>query len=542
MIADGVPAAPLPSGNSPRLAQARTGWGAWLPLLAALGVMATRVLYALATRMIYEDAFITLRYARNLAEGHGLVFNVGERVLGTTTPLFALLLAPAGAVAGDAGLIGAARALGIAATGVTVWLFFRLCRRARLPDAVPVGASLLMAVSYELVVAGVAGMETMVIVALMLAGLALEAEGRSRAAGVALGLLVMGRIDGILWVALVLGHAWWRDRRVPARALIAFAVTLLPWLLFATAYYGSPLPHTLTAKLTAYSRRPLLERATAAWEMMLSFEPGAQVLARGLDLLFAIGALTAVRRRLVLAVPAVACPLYVLALVGFAAQVVPWHYVPAIACYVLVASFGATVTVRWALRGAWSPAAALGKTVRIAVPAGLTLVALGASVARTAGSIAFNRQSMQAQRAVTQAAGEWIAASSPPRATIFAEPIGVLGFYSRRYLWDTVGLVSPTITDYRRRFPESNRWYWEGLRDLRPDLVVLRSFERPENRMFVHGRPLLPPQGLAWFDANYRAERRFAPGLPGPEGSVLVVYRRTAAPVTRIPAEKASKN
>ncbi|MBI4518547.1 MAG: hypothetical protein HY699_22340 [Deltaproteobacteria bacterium] len=36
---------------------------------------------------------MTLRYARSIAEGDGFVFSPGERVLGTTTPLFALILA-----------------------------------------------------------------------------------------------------------------------------------------------------------------------------------------------------------------------------------------------------------------------------------------------------------------------------------------------------------------------------------------------------------------------------------------------------------------
>src|SRR5262245_4613068 len=40
-----------------------------------------------------DDAFITFRYARNLVDGHGLVFNPGERVEGYTEFLFALLMA-----------------------------------------------------------------------------------------------------------------------------------------------------------------------------------------------------------------------------------------------------------------------------------------------------------------------------------------------------------------------------------------------------------------------------------------------------------------
>src|SRR3954452_8190151 len=65
------------------------GW--WLALPAGA---------ALAARLVtgphpIDDAYITFRYARNLAEGLGLVYNPGEWVLGTTTPLWALLLAGA---------------------------------------------------------------------------------------------------------------------------------------------------------------------------------------------------------------------------------------------------------------------------------------------------------------------------------------------------------------------------------------------------------------------------------------------------------------
>ncbi len=64
------------------------------------------VLLALAARLIpgprvVDDAYITFRYARNLIEGQGLVYNPGELVLGTTTPLFALIMAGMGAIGGQ---------------------------------------------------------------------------------------------------------------------------------------------------------------------------------------------------------------------------------------------------------------------------------------------------------------------------------------------------------------------------------------------------------------------------------------------------------
>ncbi len=42
---------------------------------------------------LIDDTFISLRYARNLAEGHGLVFNPGERVEGFTNPSFVVFAA-----------------------------------------------------------------------------------------------------------------------------------------------------------------------------------------------------------------------------------------------------------------------------------------------------------------------------------------------------------------------------------------------------------------------------------------------------------------
>src|SRR5688572_14492820 len=40
-----------------------------------------------------DDAWISYRYARNLSEGHGLVFNEGERVEGYSNLLYVLLMA-----------------------------------------------------------------------------------------------------------------------------------------------------------------------------------------------------------------------------------------------------------------------------------------------------------------------------------------------------------------------------------------------------------------------------------------------------------------
>ncbi len=63
----------------------------WLALLAWLSSVAW---------FLCDDAFISFRYTRNLLEGHGLVFNPGERVEGYTNFLWILELAALWAIFG----------------------------------------------------------------------------------------------------------------------------------------------------------------------------------------------------------------------------------------------------------------------------------------------------------------------------------------------------------------------------------------------------------------------------------------------------------
>ncbi|NJM08474.1 hypothetical protein HC891_23265 [Candidatus Gracilibacteria bacterium] len=59
----------------------------------AWALAVSSVLFTYLAARGYDDPYITFRYAQNLAEGAGYVYNVGERVQSTTTPLFTVLLA-----------------------------------------------------------------------------------------------------------------------------------------------------------------------------------------------------------------------------------------------------------------------------------------------------------------------------------------------------------------------------------------------------------------------------------------------------------------
>jgi hypothetical protein len=84
------------------------------------------------TRLSLEDALITFRYARNLTDGNGFVYNVGERVLGTTTPLLTLLLGGIGSILGAGVIPTSAVVLGMAGmAGAAVLTFGRTSVRRK---------------------------------------------------------------------------------------------------------------------------------------------------------------------------------------------------------------------------------------------------------------------------------------------------------------------------------------------------------------------------------------------------------------------------
>ncbi|RKZ32414.1 hypothetical protein DRQ27_02495, partial [bacterium] len=61
-----------------------------LIIIAALSVVARVIL--LGDYIGHDDAYIYLRYAKNISAGHGWSFNPGEPSYGTTSPLWTLIL------------------------------------------------------------------------------------------------------------------------------------------------------------------------------------------------------------------------------------------------------------------------------------------------------------------------------------------------------------------------------------------------------------------------------------------------------------------
>lgn len=258
-----------------------------------------------------DDAFISFRYAQNLAAGHGLVYNLGERVEGYTnflwTILAALVIRLGGDVAAWSHLAGVALGLAIV---LGSYVFTKdvssPAATGSFAPAVALLTSAIVATSQSLLLytARGAGLETglftlllLVAVWLYLAGPKAKGQrpkaGLLIACGITLALLSMTRPEGILIAGIIGVHALVSDIRrqtsdvgrqnaaasvglgQPApdpsqaapnvrrlsrglslskatlRPLIlaaSFLILFLPYFLWRLSYYGDLLPNTFYAK------------------------------------------------------------------------------------------------------------------------------------------------------------------------------------------------------------------------------------------------------------------------------------------------------
>lgn len=243
------------------------------PLALVVVAGAVGFSFALDRAAMYDDAYISFRYARNLAEGHGLVFNVGEKVEGYTNFLWtvgiALVMRISPFDAPEIALVGC-----LLCFVLNVLLCFRLSQalRRERPEFAqfPPLAAVLLAVQGVFTDYATTGMETGLACAFVLSGtLALVQASTARgvfASGLAFILAVLTRPDHALFyavgsavVVLTWGRDGWAVRRQGLRAvlqrsgpfLLAWAAPFVLYLAVAAfkySYYGSLVPNTYYAK------------------------------------------------------------------------------------------------------------------------------------------------------------------------------------------------------------------------------------------------------------------------------------------------------
>lgn len=228
-------------------------------LLVAAAVAALHVVWL--PRIIVDDAFISYRYARNLVEGRGLVFNAGERVEGFSNFLWVVLTA----IGMKFGLdpIAWTRAIGASCYIGIVLVATAIGKNLTRSSAGALGVALILGGSTALCGSALSGLETGLYGFLLILALWMTGHRRLLTASWCLGLAALTRPEGVGIVALttaffVLRVLWKRSSWGDAIRLAAPASVMIAGLMgFRLIYYGHWVPNSVAAKsamLTLFSQ------------------------------------------------------------------------------------------------------------------------------------------------------------------------------------------------------------------------------------------------------------------------------------------------
>lgn len=488
----------------------------WIELLVALLAIVARQVPGPRT---IDDAYITFRYSQNLLRGEGLVYNPGEQVLGTTTPVYAALMAgvalPFGGSRADFPVL--ATWVNALADAVTCLILPLLGARLGSRFAGQVTA-VIWAIAPWSVTFAIGGLETSLLVALATGTFYLHLSGRPVWAALAGSIALLTRPDALLFLLpLSAARLWsWRTGDPPSwRELVAFGAPLAIWLALSLSTYGSPVPHSIFAKAVAYRLPPTAGLIRLLQHFATPFV-GHETLGLGwirvglvlYPALYLLGAVTSVRAE------QASWPILVYPWLYFVAYAVAnpllfrWYLTPPLPIYMLVILVG----VGRVARDVKSPVPAI-----LAGAAAIALTANGWSLApdhgpnRPAPKMAYIQLEL-----LYREAAQRLRTRLGPDQVLAAGDVGVLGYYTQARILDLLGLISPEATAY---YPASESIYAINFAvppalvdDLRPDyLVVLEAYVR------------LGVLTDAQFEREYRLLDRLDTDIYGSDGLLMFV-------------------
>lgn len=468
-----------------------------LPDALALLLLGAASVFAAAgsLRLSYDDAFITYRYAYNLASGHGFVYNAGEWFLGTTAPLYGLLLAAFGALGGP-DLIPAASGWLSGATLLLSSLALYVYGRQHGQWLCGLLAGLFFATNRLLPLTF--GGEMLLQTALLLWGFVAYRAERTSVAAALLALAILTRMDSLLAAGIIGLHYLATRRRMPWRELLIAALILLPPALLAWRAYGSLLPDTFAAKLAQRDSGLWPPFARGSLEYLRAFTiQDSSTLFPGI-----IAAPNAIRFVLfaALGLPALALYRFWLLPLAWPASFflaysllgVPfygWYIVPTVLGLMILAACGVAGVVEPAVRVTRRFVGAVRVDLARSVLSAACLLALAPGlVAQLQHARAWAE--LNPIERLYEKTGVWLREHTPPDSSVGYFEIGRVGYYAQRTMIDPLGLIDPSVAPHVAQ----RDLLWAYARS-RPDYILYNE------RFAGWFRPLLQQP---WFRDEYR--------------------------------------
>jgi len=401
-------------------------------LAVSLLIVASAVFLWTNTPYDIDDALITYRYADNIATGIGFVYNPGEHILGTSTPLYTLILATLRLLGIPVPL--ASNVLNFLASIAIVAVTMVLVQQLSGSSITGMLAVSILLVQGSFLRYSMAGMETPLYTLLIVATFFAFINQHTWLSATLAALAALTRLDGLGIVGAVLLACWIQRRRLPLKEMLTVALILAPWVVFAFLYFGSPIPLAMLAKQQHL-------RASGGskfwiWDWLF-LRPLKAELYLPLFMLCGVVWLLCKRSNFSRWMAIMAWLIaYLVAYTAVAIDFYEWYLVPV---YPVLAGFAALgLHGIWTLVSKhWPPVVqVLGSVV------GLALV-LNPYLWNAYESVRGYKQYLVCVEGTRVLAGAWLRDHTPTNTRVAAGAIGHIGYESKRYIIDTAGLVTP---------------------------------------------------------------------------------------------------
>jgi hypothetical protein len=470
--------------------------------ILAVSTALISVVFAAYTEHVWEDYYITFRSSKNLVEGNGLVFNVGERVHTFTSPLGVLTPALAAFITGgesDFVSLWVFRIMSIMALVGAVLLLTNLAQAWRIPTGLVLLAGAWLALDGKTVDFSINGMESAFLVLFLSYALWGHMRGSTawKHQGVAWAGLMWTRPDCFIHISvmalavLLFGNGRLSESR---RDLILSwlkaggltTVLYLPWFLWAWSYYGTPVPHTVAAKsgltdpfsIVAFLKEfGLLPFSAAgvensvrytflpAYHDMGGWNSGVVMIGKVLAGLIAMAWILpkVSRRTRMLSFTFAGIHLY---LSYFPYYCFPW-YVPGTIPFAILGGISLLADIG----GSTDSFRTLRQKISLSI-AGAIVLGSGWLTLEIAQQVRTQQQLVENE--VRQAIGDYLCENAQTDDTVMMEPLGYIGYFSGLRTYDFPGMSSPEMVAARKLVGRDGR---RLLGFLRPDWTVMRPHE-----------------------------------------------------------------
>ncbi len=445
---------------------------------------------------LFDDAMISMRYARNCADGVGLVWNTGESVEGYTNFLWTLMMSGLHLLPIPSHKIS----VGVQAVSALM-LIMNLVYVRKIALCVSNGSTLVSLASVFLTAFyfplnnwSLQGMEVGFLTAvssMLVWSISSQSERRLPIKTLALtALAILTRTEmSVLCLVLLTLHAYGqmqRGEKIDWRGFVVVAVVVLVHTGFRYFYYGEPLPNTYYLKVLGY---PLLTRLGRGFTSLWAFINESSVLLFGLPFMLLL-ALPQQRKQILLLLGTFAVQCTYSIYVGGDA----WEWYGGANRYIAIVMPMVFILIAWSLmtmlqsltfplRVRFRARLVNLSPVLFAFLVGYTFLLLNGNHRDELLLIAKPLEVHNNERMVRQAI--LIDHCTTPDATIAVVWAGAIPYFTQRRSIDILGKSDRIVAHLAPRLDETNtpghnKWdYRHSIMQPRPDVVV-QLWKQPE--------------------------------------------------------------